>query len=55
MSMKRNILCVILALVASVSAAFADVVGSSTGFLISNDGKIVTDYALVSNAKSMVV
>lgn len=55
MSMKRNILCVILALVASVSAAFADVVGSSTGFLISNDGKIVTDYALVSNAKSIVV
>lgn len=53
--MKRNILCVILALVASVSAAFADVVGSSTGFLISNDGKIVTDYALVSNAKSIVV
>lgn len=44
-----------LALVASVSAAFADVVGSSTGFLISNDGKIATDYALVSNAKSIVV
>ncbi len=55
MSMKRNILCVMLALVASVSAAFADVVGSSTGFVISNDGKIVTDYALVSNAKSIVV
>jgi len=53
--MKRNILCVILALVASVSAAFADVVGSCTGFVISNDGKIVTDYALVSNAKSIVV
>ena len=55
MSMKRNILCVILALVAFVSAAFADVVGSCTGFVISNDGKIVTDYALVSNAKSIVV
>ena len=53
--MKRNILCVMLALVASVSAAFADVVGSCTGFVISNDGKIVTDYALVSNAKSIVV
>ncbi len=51
----RNILCVILALVAFVSASFADVVGSSTGFLISNDGKIVTDYALVNNAKSLVV
>ncbi len=55
MSIKRNILCVMLALVASVSAAFADVVGSCTGFVISNDGKIVTDYALVSNAKSIVV
>ncbi|MBQ0154988.1 MAG: SUMF1/EgtB/PvdO family nonheme iron enzyme [Bacteroidales bacterium] len=54
MNIKRNILCLMLAWVASV-AAFADVVGSSTGFLISNDGKIVTDYALASNAKSLVV
>ena len=32
-SMKRIILYVILALVASVSSVFADVMGSSTGFL----------------------
>lgn len=55
MDIKRNILCVMLALAASLSATFADVVGSATGFLISNDGKIVTDYALASNAKSLVV
>lgn len=55
MNIKKNILCLMLAWVASFSAAFADVVGSSTGFLISNDGKIVTDYALASNAKSLVV
>ena len=44
-----------LAMVASLSASFADVIGSCTGFLISNDGKIATDYAMVSNAKSIVV
>ncbi len=51
----KNILSVLLAVMASVSTVFADVVGSCTGFLISNDGKIVTDYALANNAKSLVV
>lgn len=55
MRIMRNILCVVLAWVASISVALADAVGSSTGFLISNDGMIVTDYALANNAKSIVV
>lgn len=55
MKMKRRIDCVIIALIASVCVSFADVVGSSTGFMISNDGKIVTDYSLVNNAKALVV
>lgn len=55
MKTMKNILCVMLAMVASLSASFADVIGSCTGFLISNDGKIATDYAMVSNAKSIVV